>query len=55
WKDVRVLGEFTIKPFKDKKRNKFLQLSRSVLQIFSTQPLCQFVHGFCLFKNDFEL
>ncbi|CAD6502907.1 BgTH12-02581 [Blumeria graminis f. sp. triticale] len=55
WKDVRVLGEFTIKPFKDERRNKFLQLSRSVLQIFSTQPLRQFVHGFCLFKNDFEL
>ncbi|CAD6503704.1 BgTH12-03362 [Blumeria graminis f. sp. triticale] len=55
WKDVRVLGEFTTEHFNDKKRDKFLQLSRSVLQIFSAQPLRQFVHGFCLFKNDFEL
>ncbi|SZF00954.1 unnamed protein product [Blumeria hordei] len=55
WKDVKVLGEFTKEPYNDKKRDKFLELSRSVLQIFSTQPLRQFVHAFCLFKSDFEL
>ncbi|CAD6502894.1 BgTH12-02568 [Blumeria graminis f. sp. triticale] len=55
WKDVRVLCEFMIEHFNDKKRDKFLQLSRSVLQIFSIQPLCQFVHEFCLYKNNFEL
>lgn len=55
WKDVRVLGEFTKLSYSSARKEKFLQLSRLVLEVFSTQPLRHFVHGFCLFKEDFQL
>ncbi|CAD6503663.1 BgTH12-03322 [Blumeria graminis f. sp. triticale] len=55
WKDVRALAEFTRRPSRKQRTEKFLQLSRHVRNLYSTQPLRSLVHGFCLFKKDFEL
>ncbi|CAD6501097.1 BgTH12-01352 [Blumeria graminis f. sp. triticale] len=55
WSDVRVLGEFTKKKSSGQRNEKFYQLSRLALQVFYTQPLRHFVHGFTAFKSNFEL
>ncbi|CAD6503667.1 BgTH12-03326 [Blumeria graminis f. sp. triticale] len=55
WSDVRVLGEFTKKDSSDQRHEKFYQLSRLALQVFYTQPLRHFVHGFTAFESNFEL
>ncbi|CAD6503693.1 BgTH12-03352 [Blumeria graminis f. sp. triticale] len=55
WSDVRVLGEFTKKKSPGQRNEKFYQLSRIALQVFYTQPLRHFVHGFTAFESNFEL
>ncbi|SZF00707.1 unnamed protein product [Blumeria hordei] len=53
WRDVRVVGEVTSsnKLVADKIR----QISRYMREIFYSQPLRRFAHGFCLHKNHIEL
>ena len=55
WENINVLGEFTITPMVDIRKKKFLQLSRCVREVFCAQPLRRFLHGFCLFEEEFEL
>ncbi|SZF00766.1 unnamed protein product [Blumeria hordei] len=55
WSDVRALGEFSKISSTYKRKEKFLQLSRLALEVFYTQPLRHFVHGFCVFQSSFEL
>ncbi|CAD6503727.1 BgTH12-03385 [Blumeria graminis f. sp. triticale] len=55
WSDVRVLGEFTKIKSSSQRNEKFYQLSRLALQVFYTQPLRHFVHGFTAFQSNFEL
>ncbi|CCU76931.1 serine/threonine-protein kinase Sgk2 [Blumeria hordei DH14] len=55
WSDVRALGEFSKNSSKNKRKARFLQLSRLALEVFYTQPLRHFVHGFCVFESSFEL
>ncbi|CAD6500094.1 BgTH12-04197 [Blumeria graminis f. sp. triticale] len=55
WENINVLGEFTISPWEEERKKKFIQLSRSVREVFCAQPLRRFIHGFCLFGDQFEL
>ncbi|SZF02823.1 unnamed protein product [Blumeria hordei] len=55
WSDVRALGEFSKISSTNIRKAKFLQLSRLALEVFYTQPLRHFVHGFCVFQSSFEL
>ncbi|SZF06411.1 unnamed protein product [Blumeria hordei] len=52
WRDVRVVGEITSS---EKQIGiKFNQLMRYVREIFYSQPLRRFVHGFCLHEDHIE-
>ncbi|VCU41400.1 Bgt-20125 [Blumeria graminis f. sp. tritici] len=53
WRDVRVVGEITSS--KEKLSDKIHQLMRYMREIFYSQPLRRFAHGFCLHKNHMEL
>ncbi|CAD6502866.1 BgTH12-05455 [Blumeria graminis f. sp. triticale] len=53
WRDVRVVGEITSS--KEKISDKIHQLMRYMREIFYSQPLRRFAHGFCLHKNHMEL
>ncbi|CAD6500142.1 BgTH12-04245 [Blumeria graminis f. sp. triticale] len=55
WEKVKALGEFTISPGENQRKRNIVQLSRSVREVFCAQPLRRFLHGFCLFEEDFEL
>ncbi|CAD6500156.1 BgTH12-04259 [Blumeria graminis f. sp. triticale] len=55
WGKVKALGELAISPGENLRKIKFVQLSRSVREVFCAQPLRRFLHGFCLFEEDFEL
>ncbi|CAD6502864.1 BgTH12-05453 [Blumeria graminis f. sp. triticale] len=48
WRDVRVLGEIT--SYKYMSAMKIHQMMRYVREVFYSQPLRRFVHGFCLHK-----
>ena len=53
--DINVLGEINKSPSGNVRQEKFIRLSRSVRQVFCAQPLRRFIHGFCLFQEEFEL
>ncbi|SZF01040.1 unnamed protein product [Blumeria hordei] len=53
--DINVLGEFDKSPRGNVRQEKFMRLSRSVRDVFCAQPLRRFMHGFCLFREEFEL
>lgn len=55
WQDINVVGEFTISRGGEGRKDKFVQFSRSVREVFFAQPLRRFLHGFCLFQEEFEL
>ncbi|CAD6501193.1 BgTH12-01447 [Blumeria graminis f. sp. triticale] len=55
WKNMNVGGEFSISPSKQVRKDKFLQLSRCVREAYCAQPLRRFMHGFLMFKEEFEL
>ncbi|CAD6500109.1 BgTH12-04212 [Blumeria graminis f. sp. triticale] len=52
WTDVRVVGEVTSS--EEQIGAKFNQLMRYAREIFYSQPLRRFVHGFCLHKDHIE-
>ncbi|VCU40343.1 Bgt-51652 [Blumeria graminis f. sp. tritici] len=52
WRDVRVVGEVTSS--EEQIGAKFNQLMRYAREIFYSQPLRRFVHGFCLHKDHIE-
>ncbi|VCU40344.1 Bgt-51653 [Blumeria graminis f. sp. tritici] len=52
WRDVRVVGEVTSS--EEQIGAKFNQLMRYAREIFYSQPLRRFVHGFCLHKEHIE-
>ncbi|CCU76463.1 serine/threonine-protein kinase Sgk2, partial [Blumeria hordei DH14] len=54
WRDVLVLGELTSSSVGVWK-SKFLQLSIYMREVFITQPLRRFVHGFLLFGSKLQL
>ncbi|CCU75438.1 serine/threonine-protein kinase Sgk2 [Blumeria hordei DH14] len=54
WRDILVVGELTVSSSKVS-RQKFLQLSLYMREVFMAQPLRRFVHGFILFENDLQL
>ncbi|CAD6501136.1 BgTH12-01390 [Blumeria graminis f. sp. triticale] len=54
WSDILVVGELTISSSKVF-RQKFLQLSVYMREVFMAQPLRRFVHGFILFERDLQL
>ncbi|SZF01073.1 unnamed protein product [Blumeria hordei] len=53
--DINVLGELDKSPGGNVRQEKFIRLSRSVREVFCAQPLRRFIHGFCLFREEFEL
>ncbi|VCU39852.1 Bgt-50724 [Blumeria graminis f. sp. tritici] len=55
WKDIGVIGEFSVKSVRKARKEKFDQLTRYAREIFCSQPLRRFLHGFCLYKSDLEL
>ncbi|VDB83570.1 Bgt-51676 [Blumeria graminis f. sp. tritici] len=55
WKNMNVGGECSILPSGQVRKNKFLQLSRCVREAYCAQPLRRFMHGFLMFKEEFEL
>ncbi|CAD6499688.1 BgTH12-03796 [Blumeria graminis f. sp. triticale] len=55
WKDIGVIGEFSVKSVTNARKEKFDQLTRYAREIFCSQPLRRFLHGFCLYKSDLEL
>ncbi|CAD6506426.1 BgTH12-07352 [Blumeria graminis f. sp. triticale] len=54
WRDILVVGELTVSSSKVS-RQKFLQLSVYMREVFMAQPLRRFVHGFILFEKDLQL
>ncbi|CAD6500113.1 BgTH12-04216 [Blumeria graminis f. sp. triticale] len=52
WRDVRVVGEVTSS--EEQIGAKFNQLMRYAREIFYSQPLRRFVHGYCLHKDHIE-
>ncbi|SZF00314.1 unnamed protein product [Blumeria hordei] len=54
WRDILVVGELTLSSSKVS-REKFLQLSVYMREVFMAQPLRHFVHGFILFEKDLQL
>ncbi|SZF00317.1 unnamed protein product [Blumeria hordei] len=54
WRDILVVGELTVSSSKVS-REKFLQLSVYMREVFMAQPLRRFVHGFILFEKDLQL
>ncbi|SZF00768.1 unnamed protein product [Blumeria hordei] len=53
--DINVLGELDKSPCGNVRQEKFIRLSRSAQEVFCAQPLRRFMHGFCLFREEFEL
>ncbi|CCU77478.1 serine/threonine protein kinase Sgk2 [Blumeria hordei DH14] len=53
WRDIRVLGEITSSKYPA--AVKIHQMMRYVREVFYSQPLSRFVHGFCLHKMYIEL
>ncbi|CAD6506437.1 BgTH12-07363 [Blumeria graminis f. sp. triticale] len=54
WRDILVVGELTVSSSKVS-RQKFLQLSVYMGEVFMAQPLRRFVHGSILFEKDLQL
>ncbi|CCU82701.1 serine/threonine-protein kinase Sgk2 [Blumeria hordei DH14] len=54
WRDILVVGELMVSSSKVS-RQKFLQLSVYMREVFMAQPLRRFVHGFILFEKDLQL
>ncbi|SZF04640.1 unnamed protein product [Blumeria hordei] len=54
WRDILVVGKLTVSLSKVS-RQKFLQLSVYMREVFMAQPLRRFVHGFILFEKDLKL
>ncbi|EPQ65346.1 Bgt-3608, partial [Blumeria graminis f. sp. tritici] len=54
WSQVRVVAGLCKKPSRNRRKVRFIQLATYVWQIFYTQPLRRFVHGFCLFDKEIE-
>ncbi|VCU40878.1 Bgt-50027 [Blumeria graminis f. sp. tritici] len=55
WKNMNVGAEFTVSPSTPIRKKKFLQLSRCSCEAYCAQPLRRFMHGFLMFKEEFEL
>ncbi|VCU40222.1 Bgt-50395 [Blumeria graminis f. sp. tritici] len=55
WENINVLGEFDKSAIGNKRKKSFMKLSRSVREVFYAQPLRRFLHGFCLFPEEFKL
>ncbi|CAD6500101.1 BgTH12-04204 [Blumeria graminis f. sp. triticale] len=55
WENMNVGAEFTVSPSKSIRKKKFLQLSRCAREVYCAQPLRRFMHGFLMFKEEFEL
>ncbi|SZF01395.1 unnamed protein product [Blumeria hordei] len=55
WKDIGVIGEFSVQSVDSARKENFEKLTRYAREIFSSQPLRRFLHGFCLYKTDLEL
>ena len=53
WKDVNVIGELRASNHEWKK--KFLQLGRYMRDVYTTQPIRRFMHGFTLLGTAMEL
>ncbi|SZF00785.1 unnamed protein product [Blumeria hordei] len=54
WRDILVVGEITVSSLKVS-RQKFLQLSIYMREVFMAQPLRRFVHGFILFERELQI
>ncbi|SZF02652.1 unnamed protein product [Blumeria hordei] len=54
WRDIQVLGEFT-KSSTSVWMDKFLQLAVYMREVFTAQPLRNFVHGFLLLDTKLQL
>ncbi|SZF02655.1 unnamed protein product [Blumeria hordei] len=54
WRDIHVLGEFT-KSSTSVWMDKFLQLAVYMREVFTAQPLRNFVHGFLLLDTKLQL
>ncbi|SZF02675.1 unnamed protein product [Blumeria hordei] len=54
WRDIQVLGEFTKSPT-SVWMDKFLQLAVYMREVFTAQPLRNFVHGFLLLDTKLQL
>ncbi|CAD6499702.1 BgTH12-03810 [Blumeria graminis f. sp. triticale] len=55
WNDIGVIGELNDEPTENARKEKFGQLTRYAREIFCSQPLRRFLHGFCLYETDLEL
>ncbi|SZF01399.1 unnamed protein product [Blumeria hordei] len=55
WKDIGMIGEFSVQSVDSARKEKFEKLTSYAREIFSSQPLRRFLHGFCLYKTDLEL
>ncbi|CAD6506402.1 BgTH12-07328 [Blumeria graminis f. sp. triticale] len=55
WKNMNIGAEFTVSPSTSIRKKKFLQLSRCAREAYCDQPLRRFMHGFLMFKEEFEL
>lgn len=49
WNDIGVIGELSVELVENAKKQKFGQLTRYAREIFCSQPLRRFLHGFCLY------
>ncbi|VCU40305.1 Bgt-20743-3, partial [Blumeria graminis f. sp. tritici] len=55
WENVNLVGGFTRSSSEAIRKEEILQLWRCIREAYCAQPLRRFMHGFLMFKEEFEL